>query len=82
MALLIILTLIFPLSLRYIIAVHYGHLTPFFPYISNTGGKPPESCIFTLICSISSIICEHTSFTDLFIVTFLSLSLSTPNNIH
>ncbi|XP_019860222.1 PREDICTED: DNA damage-regulated autophagy modulator protein 1-like [Amphimedon queenslandica] len=42
--------------ITYILAVYYGHLTPFFPYISMTGGKPPESCIFTLICSISSII--------------------------
>ncbi|XP_019860212.1 PREDICTED: DNA damage-regulated autophagy modulator protein 1-like [Amphimedon queenslandica] len=42
--------------ITYILAAYYGHLTPFFPYISNTGGKPPESCIFTLICSISSII--------------------------
>ncbi|XP_003391800.3 PREDICTED: DNA damage-regulated autophagy modulator protein 2-like, partial [Amphimedon queenslandica] len=41
---------------RYILAVNDGHVTPEFPYISDTGGKPPESCVFTLICCVSGII--------------------------
>lgn len=40
----------------YIVAVKNNHVTPYLPYISETGRAPPESCIFTLICSISSFL--------------------------
>lgn len=42
--------------ITYIVSVNDNHVTPGFPYISDTGGKPPESCIFALVCSISGII--------------------------
>eukprot|EP00731_Ephydatia_muelleri_P006099 Em0003g347a len=38
----------------YIVAVQNNHVTPYLPYISDTGRNPPESCIFTIICSVSS----------------------------
>ena len=32
--------------LTYLVAVLFGHVVPGFPYISDTGTLPPESCIF------------------------------------
>jgi hypothetical protein len=37
----------------YCVSVALGHVTPALPYISDTGGKPPESCIFSLICNVA-----------------------------
>lgn len=41
--------------LTYIIAVQQGHVTPDFPYISDTGGKAPESCVFSFVCGVGTI---------------------------
>ncbi|XP_064600458.1 DNA damage-regulated autophagy modulator protein 2-like [Liolophura sinensis] len=38
----------------YIIAIYRGHVVPFFPYISDTGSKSPESCIFGQFVNISA----------------------------
>ena len=48
----------------YIVSVNDNDVTPGFPYISDTGGKPPESCIFALVCSISGIIGNHYNVHD------------------
>jgi hypothetical protein len=37
--------------LTYCISVALNHVTPYWPYISDTGGKPPESCVFSFICN-------------------------------
>jgi hypothetical protein len=37
----------------YCISVALEHVTPDLPYISDTGGKPPESCIFSLVCNVA-----------------------------
>ena len=50
----------------YIVSVNDNHVTPGFPYISDTGGKPPESCIFALVCSISGIIGNHYIYIRMF----------------
>ncbi|CAE1313452.1 DRAM2 [Acanthosepion pharaonis] len=57
---------IFPLSLvvlslltfitTYIIAVSQKHVTPYLPYISDTGSKSPESCIFGQLLNISTML--------------------------
>ena len=41
------------------IAVAEQHVSPGFPYISDTGGKPPESCVFTFICCVSGMISKR-----------------------
>lgn len=38
----------------YIIALYRGDVDVIFPYISDTGAKPPESCIFGLMTFISA----------------------------
>jgi hypothetical protein len=38
----------------YIMAVHRDHVAAFFPYISEAGSTPPESCVFGLILTIGS----------------------------
>jgi hypothetical protein len=44
--------------LSYSMAVHYGHVVPSFPYISDTGTTPPESCVFgQLLNIIAAIVC-------------------------
>ena len=44
------------LSTRYLISVAMHDVSPGLPYISDTGGKPPESCVFTFICCISGVV--------------------------
>ncbi|XP_023243046.1 DNA damage-regulated autophagy modulator protein 2-like isoform X2 [Centruroides sculpturatus] len=44
------------------ISVRLKHVTPIFPYISDTGTKPPESTIFGQMLNVSSVIifvCLH-----------------------
>jgi len=38
----------------YIMAVHSDHVAAFFPYISEAGSTPPESCVFGLILTIGA----------------------------
>ncbi|XP_065191496.1 DNA damage-regulated autophagy modulator protein 2-like [Sycon ciliatum] len=40
----------------FIIAWKEGHIDPAFPYISDTGADPPESCVFTLMLSLCSFL--------------------------
>ncbi|XP_065835591.1 DNA damage-regulated autophagy modulator protein 2-like [Oscarella lobularis] len=40
----------------YIIAVKDGHVVPGFPYISDTGARVPESCIFGFLLNVVSIL--------------------------
>ncbi|XP_017571845.1 DNA damage-regulated autophagy modulator protein 1 [Pygocentrus nattereri] len=39
---------------NYIIALYKGHVDVVFPYISDTGAIPPESCIFGLMSTITA----------------------------
>lgn len=42
--------------ITYIISVYDGHVYPYFPTISNTGGRKPESNIFSVLLSVSSFL--------------------------
>ncbi|XP_078491057.1 DNA damage-regulated autophagy modulator protein 1-like [Ciona intestinalis] len=48
----------------YGIAVTTGHVVspPLWPYVSNTGGTPPESCLFTLFLTWAAIFVLLTMF--------------------
>nr|CAD7572490.1 unnamed protein product [Timema californicum] len=41
---------------RYTCAVLLGHVEPGFPYISDTGALPPESCVFAQLLGIASVL--------------------------
>ncbi|KAL1138844.1 hypothetical protein AAG570_008906 [Ranatra chinensis] len=41
---------------RFIVAVKLDHVSPIFPYISDTGAFAPESCIFSLLLNVISIL--------------------------
>ncbi|PSN50329.1 hypothetical protein C0J52_10123 [Blattella germanica] len=44
------------LALAYSIAVANKHVPAWFPYISETGDFPPESCIFSLLLNIEAFV--------------------------
>lgn len=46
----------------YIIAIVRHDVTPDFPYISDTGTKPPESCIFSQLLNMSAALCLCTIY--------------------
>ncbi|XP_052798851.1 DNA damage-regulated autophagy modulator protein 2-like [Mya arenaria] len=46
----------------YIIAVYNGDVSPNFQYISETGTKPPESCIFSQFLNICAALCLCTVY--------------------
>ncbi|WAR01485.1 DRAM2-like protein [Mya arenaria] len=46
----------------YIIAVYNGDVSPKFPYISEIGTKPPESCIFSQFLNICAALCLCTVY--------------------
>ncbi|XP_022082783.1 DNA damage-regulated autophagy modulator protein 2-like [Acanthaster planci] len=46
----------------YCIAVGLGHVSAGFPYISDTGTEPPESCIFGQLLNISSALAFATIY--------------------
>lgn len=46
----------------YIIAILKDDVSPYFPYISDTGTKPPESCIFGQFLNISSALAIATMY--------------------
>jgi len=48
-----------PLSfvITYAIAVANDHVKPGFPYISDTGTFPPESCVFGQLLNIGAVLC-------------------------
>ncbi|XP_048357014.1 DNA damage-regulated autophagy modulator protein 1 isoform X2 [Sphaerodactylus townsendi] len=49
--------------LSYVIAVLCGHVEPLFPYISDTGAKPPESGIFGFMINVSAFLGAATMYT-------------------
>ncbi|XP_018564130.1 DNA damage-regulated autophagy modulator protein 2-like isoform X2 [Anoplophora glabripennis] len=53
--------------LTYITAVLEGHVSPLFPYISWSGVLPPESCIFSFLLNMGSVL--------MFIVIFIRYKL-------
>ncbi|XP_071809116.1 DNA damage-regulated autophagy modulator protein 2-like isoform X1 [Asterias amurensis] len=46
----------------YCIAVGLGHVSPGFPYISDTGTEPPESCIFGQLLNLAALFAFATIF--------------------
>ncbi|XP_071809530.1 DNA damage-regulated autophagy modulator protein 1-like [Asterias amurensis] len=50
------LLLVVTLVTTYTIAVLRGDVEVFFPYISETGGKPPESCIFGQFVNVACVL--------------------------
>lgn len=46
----------------YIIAILNDDISPEFPYISDTGTKPPESCIFSQFLNICAALCLCTIY--------------------
>ncbi|XP_067928834.1 DNA damage-regulated autophagy modulator protein 1-like isoform X2 [Watersipora subatra] len=53
---LLFLTTAVAFTISYIIAVADKDVNPFWPYISDTGTKPPESCIFGQLLNISAVL--------------------------
>ncbi|KAH3886517.1 DNA damage-regulated autophagy modulator protein 2-like [Dreissena polymorpha] len=56
----------------YIIAIYKDDVSADFPYISDTGTKPPESCIFGQFLNISAAICLCTVYVRYKLVESLS----------
>ncbi|CAG2217616.1 DNA damage-regulated autophagy modulator protein 2-like isoform X1 [Mytilus edulis] len=54
----IVIAIFVPLTftITYILAVTSGHVEPAFPYISDTGTKPPESCVFGQMLNIGAVL--------------------------
>ncbi|XP_052065839.1 DNA damage-regulated autophagy modulator protein 1-like isoform X2 [Mytilus californianus] len=54
----IVIAIFVPLTftITYILAVTSGHVEPAFPYISDTGTKPPESCVFGQLLNIGAVL--------------------------
>lgn len=54
----IIIAVYLPVSLiiTYVISVEYKHVEPDFPYISETGTIPPESCVFAQLLNIGAVL--------------------------
>lgn len=48
--------------ISYIIAVLEGHVDAIFPYISDTGARPPESGVFSLMTTITAFASVATMF--------------------
>lgn len=48
----------FSLSFRYILAVHYGHVSAFLPYISDAGGNVPEGSLFSQLIDVVAVVCK------------------------
>lgn len=46
----------------YIWAIAKNDVSPYFPYISDTGTKPPESCVFSQLLNIAAALCLCTIF--------------------
>ncbi|XP_041367554.1 DNA damage-regulated autophagy modulator protein 2-like [Gigantopelta aegis] len=55
----ILLVVFLPLTcvITYVMAVVLGHVDPEFPYISDTGTVPPESCVFGILLGLYAFIC-------------------------
>lgn len=60
--LLLVLLSVTTFVVTYIIAITRGDVTPDFPYISDTGTEPPESCIFSQLLNICAALCLCTIY--------------------
>lgn len=60
--LLLVILSVFTFILTYIIAIAKKDVSPDFPYISDTGTKPPESCIFSQFLNICAALCLCTIY--------------------
>lgn len=60
----VFLVLYLPVSfiITYTIAVGYGHVEAGFPYISDTGTLPPESCVFGQLLNIGAVFAAFTMY--------------------
>lgn len=60
----VFLVLYLPVSfiITYSIAVGYGHVEAGFPYISDTGTLPPESCVFGQLLNIGAVFAAFTMY--------------------
>ncbi|KAF2897203.1 hypothetical protein ILUMI_08977 [Ignelater luminosus] len=52
----------FTFIITYLVSVLDGNVYAFFPYISDTGALPPESCIFGLLVNIGAAILAATMY--------------------
>nr|XP_048274343.1 DNA damage-regulated autophagy modulator protein 1 [Myodes glareolus] len=48
--------------ISYVIAVLFGHVSPFLPYISDTGTTPPESSVFGFMINFSAFLGAATMY--------------------
>nr|CAH8825644.1 unnamed protein product [Trichobilharzia regenti] len=58
----LIIAMVCTFSISYLISASDHHISVLFPYISDTGALPPESCVFGQllnICSFLSILCIY-----------------------
>lgn len=65
----------FAVYFRYISAVLRQDVVPVFPYISDTGTWPPESCFFGIMLTIGAIFCKlfHNMLIKKFVVRSMKL---------
>ncbi|KAM3727407.1 DNA damage-regulated autophagy modulator protein [Dirofilaria immitis] len=49
-------------AIKYCIAVSKGHVTVFWPYISDSGTLPPESCIFGQLLNLAAVFFAITAY--------------------
>lgn len=63
-------SLLVTLFVPYAISVIYKHVRPVWPYISETGKKPPESCYFAELMFLSIVVIGFTLY-----LRFLQLSM-------
>lgn len=54
-------------SISYIISVARGDVDPGFPYISDTGARKPESCVFGQMLNITAAVCKYLNIRNYFI---------------
>ena len=50
------------LGLTYVVSVTRNDVDPYFPYISATGTRRPESCLFGLLMNLTAFLCKHSVF--------------------
>jgi len=53
-----VVVLAFGIFVPCMIALNYGHVSPYVPYISEGGGEFPEAGIFSVFICISSFLCQ------------------------
>ncbi|XP_032805267.1 DNA damage-regulated autophagy modulator protein 1 [Petromyzon marinus] len=60
----------------YLTAALRGDVDPILPYISDTAGRPPESCVFGLMLSISALAAALTMFVRYRLVAYATCGRS------